>query len=255
MQIFRMHSDGLAHHNFFKLRNFQLISKHIFSPAVVLARCKSTAGCIVEVQCPSCHFFGNKDSGGGDALILKPFLPLLLLQLLLLLLIIFISILLLLPFSFSIYNSSFFSPTLPPFQYWSNPKLKGSSVTTEVSPETPRNLGKPTEVTKMPSIHLMCSDPILRWRELKKSNISAAGLNRLKTSVFAPLHSTGSVQHTLICPTVKTLQLLWFTTPHTIRGHSEELDIIIGSASAHAQRTYIFSSLNAPCLLYTRSPV
>ena len=107
----------------------------------------------------------------------------------------------------------------------------------------------------MPSIHLMCSDPILRWRELKKSNISAAGLNRLKTSVFAPLHSTGSVQHTLICPTVKTLQLLWFTTPHTIRGHSEELDIIIGSASAHAQRTYIFSSLNAPCLLYTRSPV
>ena len=109
----------------------------------------------------------------------------------------------------------------------------------------------------MPSIHLMCSDPIskLRWRELKKSNISAAGLNRLKTSVFAPLHSTGSVQHTLICPTVKTLQLLCFTTPHTIRGHSEELDIIIGSASAHAQRTYIFSSLNAPCLLYTRSPV
>ena len=113
MQIFGMHSDGLAHLNFFKLRNFQLISKHIFSPALVLARCKSTAGCIVEVQCPSCHFFGNKDSGGGDALILKPFLPLLLLQLLLLLLIIFISILLLLPFSFSINNSSFFSPPPP----------------------------------------------------------------------------------------------------------------------------------------------
>ena len=247
MQIFRMHSDGLAHHNFFKLRNFQLISKHIFSPALVLARCKSTAGCIVEVQCPSCHFFGNKDSGGGDALILKPFLPLLLLQLLLLLLIIFIS------FCFPSHSPSIIVHSS--LQYWSNPKLKGSSVTTEVSPETPRNLEKPTEVTKMPSIHLMCSDPILRWRELKKSNISAAGLNRLKTSVFAPLHSTGSVQHTLICPTVKTLQLLWLTTPHTIRGHSEELDIIIGSASAHAQRTYIFSSLDAPCLLYTRYPV